>query len=74
MIRGWLRKKDIRPFTGCRVKEVDTIWNDIHKQMKKEGIESMDGIILTRRLIKYLGLAEKDIIKAYENTKKADGK
>lgn len=66
--RGWMRKSDIRPFTGCKQREIDTIWKSIQTDMKREGIESMDGIVLTKRVMKFIGLTEKDIDKAYEKS------
>lgn len=68
--RGWMRKSDIRPFTGCKQREVDTIWNSIQKSIKKEGIENMEDIILTKRVIDFIGLSEKEIDKAYEIEKR----
>lgn len=66
--RGWMRKSDIRPFTGCKAKEINEIWKALHDDMKYEGIESMDGIVLTKRVIKFMGLTDKDIDKAYEKS------
>lgn len=67
MQRGFMNQSDIAKFVPCGKAKAKKILISIRADTKSQGIESLDGnMILTSRLIKYLGLTEAQITRAYE--------
>ena len=67
MMRGYLNQSDIAKFVPCGKAKAKKILISIRADTKSQGIENLGGnMILTSRLIKYLGLTEAQITRAYE--------
>ncbi len=67
MQRGFMNQSDIAKFVPCGKAKAKKILISIRADTKSQGIENLDGnMILTSRLIKYLGLTETQITRAYE--------
>lgn len=67
MVKGWMNKKELAQFIGCGYSRATRVLNDIQKDIKREGLEKIDdNIVLTDRVIEYLGLTPKKILKAKE--------
>lgn len=71
MVRGFMNKGEVAEFVGCGKNTGRKIFEDIQNEVKKEGLENIsDTIILTDRVIQYMGLSAKKIIDARERNKK----
>lgn len=71
MMRGYLNQSDVMRFVPCGQKRARVIMEEIKSNVATEGIENLDkNVILTSRLIKYLGLTEARIKDAYVITQK----
>lgn len=71
LLKGFVNKSELNRFVPCGNKKGTRIWDTIKDSVKAEGIEKLDGeVILTKRLIEYLGLTEKKVIDSYEAIKK----
>lgn len=67
MQRGFMNQSDIAKFVPCGKAKAKKILISIRADTKSQGIENLGGnMILTSRLIKYLGLTEAQITRAYE--------
>lgn len=67
MQRGFMNQSDIAKFVPCGKAKAKKILISIRADTKSQGIDNLDGnMILTSRLIKYLGLTEAQITRAYE--------
>lgn len=71
MMRGYLNQSDVMRFVPCGQKRAREIMGQIKSNVATEGIENLDkNVILTSRLIKYLGLTEARIKDTYVITQK----
>lgn len=72
MMRGYLNQSDVMRFVPYGQKRAREIMKEIKSNVATEGIENLDkNVILTSRLIKYLGLTEARIKDTYVITQKA---
>lgn len=70
MERGYMNKKELAQFIGCGYKKARSLFEAISQDVKKEGLEAMDpNLVLTKRVIEYLGLTNKQVIDAYERSR-----
>lgn len=72
MRKGFVNRTDIKKFVPCGYATAKKIFKTIREEIDSSGIENLDdNIILTSRLMKFMGLSEKKIIDAYQALKKA---
>lgn len=72
LIKGFCNQKEVGEFVPCGYKKSKEIITNIRSQVQTEGYENLDGSsILTKRIVHYLGLTEKQIINNYQEIKKA---
>ena len=72
MRKGFLNRKEVMAFVPCGARMANMIVDDIRKEVALEGYENLDeNLILSKRIIAYLGLTEKKIELAYQALKKA---
>lgn len=69
--KGYAKKTDIRKFIPCGNDRATTIFNEICKSVEDEGKVNLDKSVLSKRLLPYIGLTEKQVI-AYAQQEKAD--
>lgn len=70
MRRGFCHIKDIQAFVPCGYPKAKKIKTKILEQVESEGFESMQGVILTSRLMKFMDISEMKIIKDYEASRR----
>ena len=69
MQKGYVNKTELAKFVGCGRNSASVVYKSIMTDIKKEGLESIyPNVVLTKRVIRYLGLTEKQIIEAYERS------
>lgn len=66
MIRGYCRGTDIARFVPCSRDTSYLIFKEIRKKNKLEGLENLRNVVLTKKVMKYIGLTESDVRKEYE--------
>ena len=69
MIRGWMTASDIAEFVPCSRNTSYKIFKAIRAQNKLEGIENLHKVVLTKRVMEYVGITESSIRKEYESWK-----
>lgn len=71
MVRGFMNKSELADFIGCGKNTARKVFDNIQQNVEKEGLENISStLILTDRVIKYMGLSPKKIIDAREQNKK----
>ena len=69
MEKGYMNKSELSKFLGCGRNKGSKIFQQIMKDIKKEGLENIDSnVILTKRTVQYLGLTQKNIVESYERS------
>lgn len=69
MEKGYMNKSELSKFIGCGRNKGGKIFQQIMKDIKKEGLENIDeNTVLTKRAIQYLGLTQKNIVESYERS------
>lgn len=69
--KGFANKSDIRKFIPCGGVRSKEIFEEIKSEVVKEGKINLDKHILSKRLLPYVGLTEKQIVE-YAQKEKAD--
>lgn len=69
MIRGWMTASDIAEFVPCSRNTSYKIFKAIRAQNKLEGIENLHSVVLTKKVMEYVGITESSIRKEYESWK-----
>lgn len=60
--KGYALKSDIRKFIPCGHERSVEIYEEIRKQVEEEGKINLQNSILSKRLLTYVGLTEKQVI------------
>lgn len=72
LMKQTMNIKDISNFIPCGYGKAREISEEIKKSIKLEGLENLFGnVVRTRRVMKYLGISENDILNAYDRVKKS---
>ena len=70
LVRGYMNKSELQRFADCGKKNAYKLFDMILKDATAEGVERLQGnLILTRRVLSYVGLSEKAIIDDYNREK-----
>lgn len=69
MRRGFCNIKDIQAFVPCGYPKAKEIQKKITEQISEEGFESLKGVILTDRLMRFMQISESKIVMDYEALK-----
>lgn len=59
--KGYLTKGDIKAFVPCGKNKAGDIYKEIRDQIKAEGLENHNQVILAKRILSYLGLSVESI-------------
>jgi hypothetical protein len=69
--KGYANRADIRKFIPCGSVRSQEIFDQIRNEVKEEGKLNLEKVVLSRRLLPYIGLTEKQVI-SYAEKEKAD--
>ena len=59
--KGHLTRKDITVFVPCGRGTASKIYNSIREEVKAEGLENCQDVILAKRILKYMGLTAESV-------------
>lgn len=59
--KGYLTPKDISAFVPCGKNKACEIYHEIRNQVKAEGLENHNQVILAKRMLSHLGLTVESI-------------
>lgn len=67
LVRGYCHASDIARFVPCSRDMSYKIIREIRAKSKLEGLESLNNVVLTKRVMEYIGITESKIRKEYES-------
>lgn len=75
LIRGWMKAGDVAKFVPCSRDVSYRIVKEIRSSNTKEGIENLhSNVVLTRKVLEYLGMTESQVRKEYERYERQERK
>lgn len=62
--KGFMNQKEIQEFIPCGNKMAMNIFNEIRMKNEAEGIENLLGVVLSKRVLPYIGMTRAEVISA----------
>ena len=67
MLKGFMNKSELKKFLQVGEKLAVKAWDKMQADIDNEGLEGLNGgVLLTARVLKYLGMTKKEVIENYE--------